>query len=402
MPTQSVRAFDAWIRGRFRDLNTELEEAYFEREDPLAVEGVRDDLKTVLHDEGRDRIVAILAEPLPLDSADEAYDLLGSVGLYMAALRRHELTNPERETRSPLQEASSLAQRLGAAVGVSPRFATAHINLINLAVDGHHKSFTHLADELLFTTKNSQSILDCIRAADILRRILPLGVTSPLAAHLFEKATDALVDVLRNNQQLDEQLDIDRFFLNVRPYFKTYRVGRMECRGANAGDFAAINEIDLMLGLCRITDPSYSAIILEKMPFLATADQQQLQATSRKTSLMDEFLAVADRGLPQAALAPLRAFIGTCEAHGQMAAQHTDRLVRRFVEQPSTTMQQQHLQQITASGPPLQAVMAALEALRDKRLGAKRPGIDSRHDDLERLRSLCGLGAASQRLAIGS
>jgi hypothetical protein len=47
----------------------------------------------------------------------------------------------------------------------------------------------------------------------------------------------------------------DRLFYNIRPYFKTYRVGSREFRGANAGDFAAVNTIDVMLGLCSPHDP---------------------------------------------------------------------------------------------------------------------------------------------------
>jgi hypothetical protein len=56
----------------------------------------------------------------------------------------------------------------------------------------------------------------------------------------------------------DRQLDVDRFFYSVRPYYKPYRVGRQEYRGANAGDFSGINEIDLLLGLCRANDPYYT------------------------------------------------------------------------------------------------------------------------------------------------
>ncbi|MER9316220.1 DUF1864 family protein [Mesorhizobium sp. M0659] len=388
---RGVPAFDHWLRNRFKDLNTELEETYFKLDDPASVDGVRDDLKIAIREEGRGHIAAILCGALPLQNTDAAYDLLGSVGLYMAALRRHELTNPEREMRSPLVEASALAQTLSAAIGVAPRFATAHVNLSNLAIEGHHKSFTHLAEELLFIKYNCLSILGYIRTADILRRVFPLGVTHPVAEYLFDKAAAALEDVERSNTELDEKLDVRRFFYNVRPYFKTYRVGRSEYRGANAGDFAAINEIDLMLGLCRSSDPTYSALLIEKMPFMTASDQQLLQASARQVSLLDEFLAVVDKtgDLPELAVAPLSAFIRACDIHGRTAAQHHDRLVRRFIEQPSIDMPQQHMAQITASGPPLPVLMNALEVLRDKRLAANRQGIDSRYSDLERLRSLC-------------
>ena len=42
---------------------------------------------------------------------------------------------------------------------------------------------------------------------------------------------------------------------------------------------------------------------------------------------------------------------------------------------------------MTASGPPLQALIQALEVLRDLRCAAPRTDIPSRHDDVERLRA---------------
>jgi len=39
----------------------------------------------------------------------------------------------------------------------------------------------------------------------------------------------------------------------------------VDYRGANAGDFAAINEIDVTLGLCRTDDAFYQSIVREKV-----------------------------------------------------------------------------------------------------------------------------------------
>ena len=89
-------------------------------------------------------------------------------------------------------------------------------------------------------------------------RIAPLGVSHPVAETLFDDATSALEDVATFNEILFTRLDVDRFFFSVRPYYKPYRVGRSEYSGANAGDFSGINEIDLLLGLCRGNDPYYS------------------------------------------------------------------------------------------------------------------------------------------------
>ena len=71
---------------------------------------------------------------------------------------------------------------------------------------------------------------------------------------------------------------------------------------------------------------------------------------------------------------------------GQAAAQHHDGLVRRFIEGPAANLNEQGLEGITASGPPLPVLLRALEVLRDLRLAAHRPDIATRHDDLGKLR----------------
>ena len=392
MISPSIEAFDRWIRGAFRDINTELEERYFALENPGDVADVAPELKATLQKEGDAHVEAVATLPLLDLDEERGYDLLGNVGIYMAALRRHELTNPEREERSPFALASGLAQRLATGLGVVPRFATAHMNLSNVAHVGVHKSFTWLADEMIFIEYNCFGILAYIRAADVLRRVRPLGVTHPVAAELFRDATKALEDVIRHNETLDAKLDVRRFFFNVRPYFKPYRVGRHEYRGANAGDFAAINEIDLMLGLCRVGDPAYAGIVLEKMPFMTVDDQRLLQACVRqRQSLMDDFLDVLDAGEPTPGVAEaMREFVRVCDTHGRTAAQHHDQFVARFIEQPAQGMSEQFLRQLTASGPPLPVLLDTLEVLRDKRMAADRDDIPTRHGDLERLRAACG------------
>ena len=104
----NVEAFDSWIRSTFVELNTELEELYFAREDRANVEGVGDDLKQRILDEGRVFVRALAEEGNTDEGFDQAFDVLGDLGLYMASLRRHELTNPAREQRSPHEEATAL------------------------------------------------------------------------------------------------------------------------------------------------------------------------------------------------------------------------------------------------------------------------------------------------------
>ncbi|MGS0730221.1 monodechloroaminopyrrolnitrin synthase PrnB family protein, partial [Shewanella sp. 0m-11] len=186
---------------------------------------------------------------------DHAFDLLGNVGLYMAACRRHEITEPSRETVSPLTEASTLAMHIGASIGVTPRFATAHLTTHNRAHQGVYKRFTDLAAEKLFVDYNTKGILAYKRAADALLKIQPLGIDHPIASDLLNVAKQALQDVIESNRVLFLQLDADDFFYCVRPYYKPYRVGSQVYRGANAGDFAGINVIDMLLGLCAANEP---------------------------------------------------------------------------------------------------------------------------------------------------
>ena len=157
------------------------------------------------------------------------------------------------------------------------------------------KSFTSLPDEFLFIDENTRGILSFQRTADALARIVPLGVSSPAADVLFEAAKDGLRDVIRFNERLFANLDVDRFFFSVRPYYKPYRVGRQVYRGANAGDFSGINEIDLLLGLCRASDPYYAQLLVDKMLFMLPADQARLRECMTHRSLLDELLLLVGR-----------------------------------------------------------------------------------------------------------
>jgi hypothetical protein len=391
-----AEAFDGWIRGSFVEMNTELEELYFASEDRSRVIGCGDGIKAALRDEGLVFVRALLAEGNTGDGFDSAFGVLGSVGMYLAALRRHELTNPAHEERSPFPEASSLALHLGASLGMAPRFSTAHLANYNRARAGVRKSFTSLPDEFLFIDENTRGILSLQRVADALGRIVHLGVSSPVADVMFDEAKVALRDVLRFNDRLMTRLDVDRFFYSVRPYYKPYRVGRQEYRGANAGDFSGINEIDLLLGLCRANDPYYAHLLVDKMLFMIPSDQARLRDCMTRTSLLDELLVLADDYAgTEWFQANAAAFLEVCGLFGTYAAQHHDGLVRRFIESPAAALDAKGLEGITASGPPLPVLLRSLEILRDLRVAADRPDIASRRADIDRLRS--ALGAAPVR-----
>lgn len=382
-----AEAFDRWIRTAFVAMNTELEEIYFAQEDRTSAAGSGEAIRAVLRDEGHDHVVGLLREGNTGDGFESAFNVLGNVGLYLGALRRHELTNPAREERSPFPEASSLALHVGASLGMAPRFATSHLATHNRAVNGVRKSFTSLRDEFLFIDENTRGILALQTAASALTRIGDVGVSSPVADVLFATAKQALEDVIRFNARLFEQLDVERFFYCVRPYYKPYRVGRQEYRGANAGDFSGINEIDLLLGLCRANDPYYAQLLVDKMLFMLPVDQARLRDCMTRTSLLDELLELRHAHAGEEWFQRnAAAYLEICDLFGRTAAQHHDLLVSRFIDQPASRLPKDALEGLTASGPPLSVLLRSLELLRDMRMAADRANIPTRHADIELLR----------------
>jgi hypothetical protein len=387
--TSNVASFDHWIRSSFVEMNTELEGIYWAQENKADVQSGGDEIKQKLLEEGRSHIIPLLDEGNTDEGFDSNFDLLGNVGLYMAACRRHELTEPSREHTSPLREASALALQLGASLGVTPRFATSHLSTHNLAINGVYKTFTSLDAEYVFLEYNTRGVFAYKRAADALLRTLPLGVSHPVTIDLLTAANDALEDVIRYNDSLFEKLDEDRFFYCIRPYYKPHRVGLHEYRGANAGDFAGINVIDMLLGLCQADNLSYSQLLVDKFLYMLPEDQSILRDAMRRQSLLNSFLEqLEEHGSEKWFLQNAGMFIKVCETHGKTAAQHHDMLVSRFIEKQAKLLPQDFQENITASGPPLEVVVNALAKLRDLRLAADRDDIPSRYADIEKLKSV--------------
>ena len=360
--TQKARALDQWIRTDFRQINTELEELYFDN--PGLTESSGQEIKKRLVDEGRDLIAALLNEGNTDEGFDSGFELLGDVGFYMAACRRHDITEPSREKKSPLAEASALAMQLGASLGVIPRFASCHLETHNRAVNGEYKTFTSLADEKIFIDFNTRGVFSFIRASEALRNCLPLGVSHPITYDLLSAAKVALDEVYDSNGRLFDQLDINRFFYCVRPYYRPHRVGLHEYRGANAGDFAGINVIDLLLGVCKADDPYYSQLLVDKFLFMRPDDQLVLRDCMRRKSLLDSFLdCQAEHKNDPWFQANLRMFLEVCEAHGRVALQHHERLVHKFIERPAESGAHTDQADLTASGPPLPVLLKGLRKL---------------------------------------
>ena len=384
--TQKARALDQWIRTDFRQINTELEELYFDN--PDLTESSGQEIKKRLVDEGRDLIAELLNEGNTDEGFDSGFELLGDVGFYMAACRRHDITEPSREKKSPLAEASALAMQLGASLGVIPRFASCHLETHNRAVNGEYKTFTSLEDEKTFIDFNTRGVFSFIRASEALRNCLPLGVSHPITYDLLSAAKVALDEVYDSNARLFDQLDINRFFYCVRPYYRPHRVGLHEYRGANAGDFAGINVIDLLLGVCKADDPYYSQLLVDKFLFMRPDDQLVLRDCMRRKSLLDSFLDYqAEHKNDPWFQTNLRMFLEVCEAHGRVAIQHHERLVHKFIERPAESGSHTDQADLTASGPPLPVLLKGLRKLCDMRCAAPdTKGFDTRYRDIQGLK----------------
>ncbi len=382
--------FDRWIRSDFLQINTELEQLYLAQPDPANVAGIGDTLKTRLEQQGRSYCQALLAEGNTDEGFEAAFDLLGNVGFYLAACRRHGLSDPDRDRRSPQEEASALAMHIAASIGVVPRFATAHLCTHNRAIDGRYKSFTDLADERCFIDYNTKGILAFKRAAEALLKTQALGISHPITLDLLRTAEQALLAVRESNAMLFRTLDPHQFFYSVRPYYKPHHVGGQVYRGANAGDFAGINVIDLLLGLCRANDPDYGRMLVEKFLYMMPEDQRILRDCMRRRSLMDDFLAARAQHGQSWYQENLAALLRLCELHGEIATQHHNQLVQNFIVGPAEAMDRKHLGQLTASGPELQYLLASLANLRDRRAAAPREDIQTRYADVATLRQSLG------------
>lgn len=215
--TSNIETFEHCIRGDFTEMNTTLENLYFEREKPAEITGIGEDIKPSLVAEGRELIHTLVNEGNTDGGFDANFNLLGNVGGYMAACRRHDITEPSRETRSPLVEASSLALQLDASLGLAPRFATCHLTTHSMAIDGAPKRFTHLPDEAIFLDYNTLAVFAYKRAAEAVVQTLALGISHPVTPHLLDDAVRALDDIAKWNQQLFDELNTDRFFIMYAP-----------------------------------------------------------------------------------------------------------------------------------------------------------------------------------------
>src|SRR6186997_2483163 len=86
-----IDQLDQWLRSKFIRINTALEEIYFAaRIDVICGRADVDALKRELLKQGGPLIERIAAMPSLPDHPHASYRLLGLVGHYLAACRRHE------------------------------------------------------------------------------------------------------------------------------------------------------------------------------------------------------------------------------------------------------------------------------------------------------------------------
>lgn len=379
-----------WTRTRFVALNSKLEDLYFEQADRSSTEPGKE-LQAELLREGEQLIAALSGDDLTGGDFDDRFALLGDVGMFLSAVRRHEI---ERADGGPAEQsplAAAVAIQLGASVDTAPRFLTAHNQTHNLAIDGRYRTFTSGESERIFTDYNTRSVFEYMRAADALVRAVPLGVSHLATRDLLLVAADALRGAVRLNRELAEKLDVDEFFFRVRPYLKPCTVGRTVFRGNNAGDFAAFNEIDSILGLCSMSDPHYSQIVTEKLPYLVPAERARLRDALGAPNLLDGFMAEIDAADQPWFQQNASAYLDVVDVLGEGARHHHNQIVSRFIAIPTASIDDKHQARVTASGPPLEVLLASLERLRDQRSAAERTdGVPTRHADVQTLRAVTG------------
>lgn len=225
MSTDPIAALDCWLRSDFVRINTALEEVYFaERIDVICGRPELDELKLQLLQQCGPLMEQLADIPLPAHP-HESYRLLGLVGHYLAACQRHEAfasaegsgATGSMDQKGGRQAAWRISMRIGVQLGVVPRFVFAHQSLFNEAIGGRFRTFTSLPDEEIFIRYNALGVFAYYRAAEALRGIEHVGVSNAVAAYLFDEAESALANVLKFNQELARQLNVERFFFNIRP-----------------------------------------------------------------------------------------------------------------------------------------------------------------------------------------
>jgi hypothetical protein len=129
-------------------------------------------------------------------------------------------------------------------------------------------------------------------------------------------------------------------------------------------------------------------LLVDKLLYMLPEDQLLLKDCMRRGSFLQQLLAVPKQQQAGKAYRHCaRLFLDVCEMHGRIAAQHHDQLVKRFIEEPSRGISDEHMDTLTASGPPLPVLLRALEKLRDLRMAVERDDVRTSHRQIAQLRA---------------
>jgi hypothetical protein len=382
----STDRLEAWCRTRLTAMNRQLEDRYREVEDRTDPGAVAIDERERIPREGliltREAITRAASDP----DENLAFRVLGFAGFLLASCARHDVLPTRPTPGSDWDRIAAAAHRIGIRLGVVPRFTTAHLQLFNRFEDDTPFTFSGLDAERLFTVLNVQGQYAYRRAAECLHRVQMLGPEHPVAGQELRTAASSLEQALEANLRLFRELDPEIFFFCIRPYFKSHPVGTVTYRGANAGDFSAVNEIDLRVGLVVPEDRSYFQLLFEKLPYLPPGDPDRLRDALTRRPVLDELIEITGRPhCSEAVRENAGIFLRIVELHGSIARAHHDQLVTHFIEAPARALREHARAAVTASGPPLDALLTALARLRDLRSPTEAVAGNTRYDVLHTL-----------------
>ena len=384
-----AEAFERWIRTSFVEMNTELENLYFAQDNRSDVIGGGGSIKAALRDEGRCPCPRCSPRATPATDSTAPSACSAASACTSRRLRRHELTNPAREERSPFPEASSLALHLGASLGHGAAILDGASGDAQPGA-GRRAQELHIAPRRISVHRREHA-RDLVAAArggcarpDRSSRRLESGGRRDVRGsearaarrHPVQRPADGASSMSTGSST---------------PCGRTTSPIASDARSIAAptpGDFSGINEIDLLLGLCRANDPYYAQLLVDKMLFMIPGDQARLRDCMTRTSLLDELLELdrrtrGQRLVPAQCGAPTsRSAICSANPRPNITTAWSSASSRRLP--PNSTREDSRASPRAARR--CRCCCARSRYLRDLRLAADRTDIASRHADLGRLR----------------
>ncbi len=249
----------------------------------------------------------------------------------------------------------------------------------NRAVNGTYRTFTWRSAEKTFLDYNTRSAFAYMRAADALGRIHPMGVSHPAVHDLLVDARNALQDALALNTELGRRPRRRRVLLLRSPVLQAVP-GRLP--GVPRCERRRLRRVQPDRHAARTVQPHRPVVHPGRAREVPVPDTRRATAAPRVVPP------------PEPARQPPRPCRRAATRTGSGGTPRPTSTCARPTEQPqlntttisSTTssprpaerIPAEHLDGITASGPPLDVLLRALEGLRDRRLAADRDDIPTR------------------------